>query len=228
MIRFAGFAFILIVVIGSFASAQDSTPKVQVFGGYSVLDQVSGGLTDLSLDEALAPVSTGFGVSTIFTGWNAQAQYNVDRWVGVVADFGGRNVSPITSPPGVSGVPDGKAYSILAGPVISYRTKSRITPFAHLLVGWDRSSLNASTVTGVTNPVSTQASTYNDVAFALGGGVDYRIVRHFAVRLGQVDYYHTSVNMNKLYGTAFGGTSFEGLGTHQVNIRLSAGAELRF
>jgi opacity protein-like surface antigen len=228
MIRFAGFTFILTVLIGSLASAQDSTPKVQVFGGYSVLDQVSGGLTSMSVDLALRPVSTAFGVSTIFPGWSAEGQYNVDRWVGIVADFGGRNGSPITSPPGVSGSPNGKAYSILAGPVISYRTKSKFTPFAHLLFGWDRNNLSASTVTGVASPVSTQAATYNDFALAFGGGVDYRIVRHFALRLGQVDYYHTSVNINKLYGTAFGGTSFEGLGTRQVNIRLSAGAELRF
>src|SRR5208282_3838385 len=131
---------------------------------------------------------------------------------GITADFGGRGGSPITAPPGVSGIPDGKAYSILAGPVISYRTKSKMTPFAHLLFGWDRNSVSASTINGVASPVTSVATTYNDFAFALGGGIDYRIVRHFALRLGQVDYYHTSVNVDKLYGRAFGGTSFEGLG----------------
>ncbi len=228
MIRSTAAAFISTVLIGSFAFAQDSTPKVQVFGGYSLVHQISGGITDLSLDLALRPASIGFGVATNFTGWNAEAQYNADRWVGIVADFSGRSGSSITAPGGVSGMPNGTAYSILAGPVISYRTKSKMTPFLHVLAGWDRTSLSASTITGVMFPLSSAATTYNDFAIALGGGVDYSIVRHFALRLVQVDYYHTSVNPNKLYGSAFGGTSFEGLPTHQVNLRLSAGAVLRF
>jgi opacity protein-like surface antigen len=228
MTRFAGATIIVTVLIASFAFAQDSTPKVQVFGGYSLLNQISGGPTDISLDLALHPVSGGFGVATNFNGWSAEAQYNANRWVGIVADFGGRNGSPITAPGGVSGLPNGKAYSFLAGPVISYRTKSRLTPFVHVLAGWERSSLNASTITGVSPPVSSAAETYTDFAIALGGGLDYSIFRHFALRVGQLDYYHTSQNLSKFYGTAFGGTSFEGLATRQVYLRISAGAVLRF
>jgi hypothetical protein len=76
--------------------------------------------------------------------------------------------------------------------------------------------------------VSSAATTYNDFAMALGGGVDCSITRHVSVRLGQLDWYHTSINLNKFYTSAFGGNLLEGLATHQDNLRFSAGAVLRF
>ncbi|MGO9539252.1 MAG: outer membrane beta-barrel protein [Terriglobales bacterium] len=228
MIRFSVTTIILTVLIASSAFAQDSTPKVQVFGGFALLHTPTGGLTDTTLDINLHQTSDAFGVATNFNGWNAEVQYNADRWIGVAADFGGRNGSPITGATGISGIPSGNGYTFLAGPVISYRTKSRITPFAHILAGFDRISLNAGTITGPSAPVPVAATTYDDFAVALGGGLDYRIVRHFAVRLGQFDYYHTTLNLNKFYASAFGVSSFQGLAVHQGNVRVSAGAVLQF
>src|SRR5271157_612744 len=180
MIRFAAAAIILTALISSFASAQDSTPKVQVFGGYSLLHTPTGGLTDDTLDIGLHQNTNAFGVRTNFQGWNAEGQYNASRWIGIAVDFGGRSGSPLTGASGISGLPSGKGYSILAGPVITYRTKSRLTPFVHVLAGWDRSTLSASTITGPSAPVSIAGTTYDDFAVALGGGVDYRIIRHLA------------------------------------------------
>jgi len=116
----------------------------------------------------------------------------------------------------------------MAGPVLSYRTKSKITPFAHVLFGVDRTRLGASTLSGVSSPVSTTATTDTDLAVALGGGVDYKIFRHVALRVGQLDYYHTSLDMTKFYQSAFGVGLLQGLATHQGNLRFSAGAVLRF
>ncbi len=230
MIRFAAATIILAAMICSLASAQDSTPKVQVFAGYSLFHADTGGLNDTVLDLALRPATDAFGVPTNFNGWNAEAQYNANRWVGIAADFGGRYGSPIGvfSSSGVSGVPNGTGYSFLAGPVISYKTKSRVTPFAHALFGWDRSSLSASTITGLPVAVTAAATTYSDFAMALGGGVDYKLTRRLAIRVGQADFYHTSLNLNKFYGSAFGIGLFQGLATHQDNVRLSAGVVLRF
>jgi opacity protein-like surface antigen len=231
MVRFAA-AILLTVVIGSFAFAQDATPKVQVFGGYSLLRADHGGLTGGLLDVNLQQSSNPFALRNYFLdGWNAQAQYNVGRWFGVAADFGGRYGSPITASRGrtLAGLPNDNVYSLLAGPVFSYRTKSRLTPFVHTLFGWERTSVGASTITGsVTSPVPVTATTYNDVVMALGGGVDYRLTHHFSLRPGQLDWYHTSVNLNKLYTNAFSGSLFEGLRTNQINYRFSAGAVLRF
>jgi len=230
MIRFAVAMITLIVLNGWLAFAQDATPKVQVFGGYSLLHADLGGLNNAILDTDLHQTNAPFGLATNFNGWNVEAQYNADRWVGAVVDFGGRYGSPITAASGAtaSGIPNGNGYSFLAGPVISYRAKSRLIPFAHLLAGWDRTSLSASTITGTPVPVSSAATAYTDFAIALGGGLDYKIWRRLALRLAQVDRYHTSLNLNKFYGSAFGVGLFEGLATHQDNWRVSAGAVLQF
>jgi opacity protein-like surface antigen len=229
MTRFAVATITLTVLISSFALAQDATPKVQVFGGYSFVYEDSGGLSLLTVDMVVPHSAGSFGVEHSFTGWSAEAQYNANRWIGIAADFGGRYRMPITtSTSGVSGLPNSTGYSILAGPVVTYRTKSRITPFAHALFGWDRTSLSASTLTGVSPPVSYAAATYNDFAMALGAGADLKLSRRFAVRLGQLDYFHTTVNSNKLYGTEFNSHLFQGYPTHQVNLRLSAGIVAQF
>jgi opacity protein-like surface antigen len=232
MIRFAVATITLIILIGSFGFAQDATPKVEVFGGYSLVRLDHGGLTGGLLDADLHQASNPFALRTYFLdGWNAEAQYNTGRWLGIAADFGGRYGTPITASRGrtLAGLPKETAYSFLAGPVISYRTKSRITPFAHALFGWERTNLDASTITGsVTSPVSVAATDYNDFAIALGGGVDCSITHHLSLRAGQLDWYHTTVNLNKFYTSAFGGTLLQGLHTNQTNYRFSAGAVVRF
>jgi opacity protein-like surface antigen len=232
MIRFSVATIILTVLLGSFAFAQDATPKVQVFGGYSLLRSDHGSLTGGLLDVDLGEASNPFALRTYFLdGWNAEAQYNTGHLFGIAADFGGRYGTPIIAARDntLAGLPKETAYSFLAGPVFSYRTKSRVTPYVHLLFGWDRTSLSASTITGsVTYPVSSTATDYNDFAMALGGGVDFRIARHVSVRLGQLDWYHTSIDLNKFYTDAFAGSLFQGLATHQDNLRFSAGAVVWF
>jgi opacity protein-like surface antigen len=230
MTRFAAATIILAAMICSLAFAQDSTPKVQVFAGYSLFHADTGGLNDTVLDLALRPATAAFGVPTNFNGWNAEAQYNANRWVGIAADFGGRYGSPIGvfRSSGVSGVPNGTGYSFLAGPVITYRTKSRVTPFAHALFGIDRSSLSGSTITGLPVPVTAAPTTDYDFAVALGGGVDYKLTRRFAIRVAQADFYRTTLNLNKYYNSAFGIGLFQSLAVHQDNWRLSAGVVARF
>jgi opacity protein-like surface antigen len=165
-----------------------------------------------------------------FEGWNAEVQYNADRWIGIVADFDGRYGTPFTasSISQVSGLPDGTAYSFLAGPVISYRKFKKITPFAHALFGVDRTTLKSSTINGLPAPVTSASANYTDFALAAGAGVDYKLTQHFALRLAQVDYFHTSVNLNKLYQSAFAPGLFEGPATHQRNLRVSAGVVFQF
>jgi len=228
MIRSAAATITLVVLLGSFALAQEAPPKLQVFAGYTLFHADAGLLTGGILDLALQQPSSTFEVRTNFKGWNAEAQYNADRWLGIAVDLGGRYPSPIIGASGVSGIPKGTAYSFLAGPVISYRTKSRMTPFIHALFGWDRTSLSASTISGAGSPVSSAATAYTDFAMALGGGLDYRISRHIAFRAGPVDFYHTSLDLNKFYDSAFRTAFFEGLETHQANVRVSAGVVVQF
>src|ERR1700675_1438686 len=97
MARFAVTTIVLIITLCSFADAQDSTPKLQVFGGYSLVHAGKGGLTGPAADSALGAPSGTFGVKSNFNGWNVEAQYNVTRWLGVVGDFGGRYGTPIVA-----------------------------------------------------------------------------------------------------------------------------------
>jgi hypothetical protein len=56
----------------------------------------------------------------------------------------------------------------------------------------------------------------------------FALARHFALRVGQLDWFHTSVNYNKFFGSAFDSDQFEGIRTHQRNLRVSAGVVVQF
>lgn len=230
MIRFACATITIILLIGCFALAQDSTPKIQVFGGYSLLHEDTDGLHGITFDLDLRQFPNTFAVRSNFNGWSAEAQYNVGRWIGVAADFSGFYGSPliVQSPSTVAGVPNGNSYSVLVGPVISYRARKKITPYAHALFGWDRTSVSASTFTGTAFPLSATATTFTDFAMALGGGIDYKVSRHFALRLGQADWFRTSLNQNTFYNSVFDTTLFPGFATRERNVRLSTGVVVSF
>jgi opacity protein-like surface antigen len=229
MTRCAVATIILIFLAGSFAFAQDSTPKVQVFGGYAFTRAGTGGLTGLTLNTVLRTPFNTIGTATNFGGWNAEAQYNLSHWLGVVADASGRYGTPITalSGSGGSGPLNAHAYTFMVGPVLSYRLK-RMTPFVHALFGWDRIYLDASTLSGPPNSVVSASTNYTDLAMAGGGGLDYKLFRHVAVRVGQLDYIRTSHDLNALYNSAFGQGRFEGLKKHEVNLRASTGIVVQF
>ena len=161
-------------------------------------------------------------------GLDSGRQYNANRWVGIAADFGGHRGAPITASKtsGVTGLPDESEYYILAGPVVSYRNKTRLVPYAHALFGWERTSLSASTISGsgLASPVPVAATSYDDFTMALGGGLDFKIIHHVALRVPQVDYFHTTLNLTKFYDDALGPQQlFQGLATRQRNARISGG-----
>lgn len=220
---------VAIFLISSCALAQDSTSKLQVFGGYSLLHTDSGGLNGPLLNSLLAAPNGTFGLNSNFNGWNAEVQYNANRWLGLVADFSGHYGGPLTASvgSGVTGLPGGNEYSFLFGPVFTYRSHTKFEPFAHALFGFDRASLSAGTFTGLTAAAS---GAMTDTAFgmALGGGVDYNLFPRFAIRLGQADYFYTNHDLNSFYGGAFGPGLFSRLADHENNLRFSTGIVFKF
>jgi opacity protein-like surface antigen len=230
MTRSAVATIALTVLIGSFAFAQDATPKIQVFGGYSLVHAGNGSFSAATLDFDLREQNSPFGIASFFPGWNAEGQYNIKSWLGIVVDVGGRYGQPITGIRGdqLSGLPTLTGYTFLIGPAFSFKNKTKFTPFVHALFGYDRASLSSSTITGVSSPVTSVATTYTDAAVALGGGVDFKVSRRFALRLAQLDDLHTTHNFNQLYGTAFPSGIFEGLPTKENNFRISAGIIVKF
>lgn len=137
--------------------AQNDFPRAEVFGGYSYL----------SVDASGAASSR-----QSLNGWNAQANVNFNRWLGLTGDFGGYYGSPFH----VS-VHD---YSFLFGPTLTYRAE-HVAPFFHALFGGNHINASASGSSGGNTAF----------AMAIGGGLDVPIGEHFGVRLAQVDWLRT-------------------------------------
>jgi hypothetical protein len=164
------------------ASAQIPT-KGNVFFGYSYYN------TDIStVDRA----STN--------GWEATFEGKVFPWVGLVADFDGHYGSE--NFPACAGFTCStynvniSEYNFLFGPRLSMSV-GKIRPFAEVLVG--AGHVNA----GI-------AGSNTSFASAIGGGLDYRIIKPIAWRF-QADYVITQF---------FGNT--------QDNVRVSTGLVRRF
>jgi hypothetical protein len=226
-------AFLLFLVLPSVAAAQQEYPRAEVFGGYSYLHIDTEGLTDSSLDAVCndlfgagtCPAGT-FQVHNSFNGWNAAAQVNASRWLGVKADLSGHYGTPITlssaaiaylNSLGVTGLPPkANSFSYVFGPVVSQRF-SRYTVFGHALFGANRAGVNVHvSVNQLQIPAFTVSNTA--LAMAFGGGVDAKIAQHFALR-GQADYFYTRHDFTDLIPS---------IAAHQNNVRASVGIVYSF
>jgi opacity protein-like surface antigen len=206
MMKYAPLVLILLFLTLS-ARAQE-TPKVEVFGGYSFMRG--------DLD----------GISANLHGWNGSVTYNIDRVLGIKADFSGHSgnktitaqvpvVIPIIGTPFTNITFDlrPRDFTFLFGPQVTYRKKQTVIPFGHVLLGGVnrkvRVPLNA-TQTGATVVTFVTGS---DTGFgaAIGGGLDLKVSKRVALRAFQVDY---------LLSRVASGT--------QHNLRLGTGLVLRF
>ena len=166
MVRKVALLLALITTGSLLAVAQQSPSKLDVLGGYSYFNGSTSGVTDrYSLN-----------------GWNAQGTYNLNRWLGATADFGGYYGSPFSL--------STNNYSFLFGPTVSMHT-AHFTPFAHALFGVDR------------DHQSLLGGSVSDTAFAMaiGGGLDIPVKGKVSVRAAQVDWLrsdHFSTGQNNL------------------------------
>jgi len=238
MLRFAvaTTAVLLFTVSLTFAQKAPAPPvdtsfdKFQIFGGYSLFHADAAGLQGPNIDATLHTTQKTFGVNTNFNGWNAEFQYNPVATFGVVADFGGRYGDLLSTTNGVSGMPKFSGYSVMVGPEISHRMKSRpsLKPYIHALFGFDDLFIAASHPTGVTTVSSTPSLTDSSFALVGGGGIDYKMTGHLSFRIAQVDYFYTTHNMRAIYGDLFGEANFQNLQKRQRNARVASGLIYRF
>jgi opacity protein-like surface antigen len=149
--------------------------------------EVFGGYSYFRADTGTA------GISSVNTnGWDAAVTGKLNRFLGVTAEVNGESSDNILG----SGV-SGSLRNFLFGPTVSFRAQ-KLTPFAHALFGVSR--LSGDTI-----------STDNSFAMAYGGGVDMKINKMLAVRLGQIDWVRTQFN-----------------DATQNNLRYSTGIVVRF
>ena len=123
------------------------------------------------------------------------------NWLGTVADFGGYHNGNI-----LGTHIDGTLSTYLFGPRVSYHHAGRMTPFGEVLFGTAHTSANLLGA-GISS---------NAFAMSVGGGVDYKLSSHFAIRPVKVDYLMTR------FSEFANGTQT------QNNLRVSTGIVFRF
>lgn len=194
------FVFLLLPVV---MVSQDQAPKAMVFGGYSYLR--NGGNSS--------------------NGWDGQATFNLNRYLGITGDIGGNyhTLASISLLPGVSASANQTLYTFLFGPTVTANFgKSAV--FGHALFGAARASSGAGVSIPVIGGFSTGLTNATAFAMAFGGGVDIGVSRHFAIRAAQVDYIHTRFNSLDALSTGLSSSA----GGGQNTFRYSGGIVLRF
>jgi len=165
------FLAVALVLFPALSAMAASNSRFELFGGYSYLHT--------SFDSNAMGVS---GVtSNNLNGWDSSVTANLNRWIGLVADFGGSYGKQFQTTDGNASRP--YAYSFLFGPRFYVSKSDRLRPFAESLFGTvhAREGINALD--------STKSAQINTAfAAALGGGLDVRLKKHIELRAIEADY----------------------------------------
>ena len=188
------------------ASAED-VPQMEAFLGYNYVR---------------------FNPNSIFfpsfnaNGGGGQFVYNFNRWIGGVGDIGAVTNGSV----GAFGI-DTTVLNFVAGPRVTFRHHSRITPFGQVLFGGAYSTASLPVAAIIRSPgiilppgsVVTARLHASNTGFAMfaGGGLDIKLGEHIAVRPVGLDYYLT-----RLPSFLTGDT------TNRNNFRYSAGVNFLF
>jgi outer membrane protein OmpA-like peptidoglycan-associated protein len=166
-------------------------PKVDLFMGYSFVR--------FNTNEGVKENFDWHGATGAIAG-------NVNRWFGLVADFGVYTIK------GLPANTSGKAYTVLFGPQFSHRGQ-RWTPFGHVLFGaahlWD-----IQVVPPTSSAFFNHSFSANGFATALGGGLDLNFNKVVSLRVFQGEFLITKFH--------------DGFDNSQNNVRASAGLVFHF
>jgi len=182
------------------------TPTVELFAGYSYL-------------RAMPELAEGNRL-VYLNGGSTSIAFNLNRHLGLVGDFGGFNNTRLLltgageNPSVNAQIVSGSVYSFLAGPRLSFRDHGRLTPFVQVLFGGMHAS--DATLSGCTG-TCTLLPAENSLAITAGGGLDFRVRRHWAIRLIQAEYLMTRFEDHSTGDIA-----------SQNDMRLSSGIVFRF
>jgi opacity protein-like surface antigen len=181
----------LVLVLATVVVSQE-VPKAEVYLGYSY--------TRVNPVPGVDSINSNGGIGAF--------QYNLNKNFGIVAELGGSSNGNITGF-GLDFPGDQTQFSYLFGPRFTVNKTGRFSPFVHYLLGGVHNHrsftianslipVNAIVPSGVTvDPISDQPgfskirSSQNAFAMALGGGVDFKVGKHLAVRPAQVDWLPT-------------------------------------
>ncbi|MEO8592936.1 MAG: hypothetical protein ABI759_06430 [Candidatus Solibacter sp.] len=182
---------LLTICIATFALATGAfAQRFEAFGDYSYL--------------RYNPTINGLNTRSL-NGGGGGVQLNFLKFLALKGDFQGYmstqtevNVtSPISTPKGIIPVglykSNASMFSYLFGPVVRIPGK-HIRPFGELLFGGVHTNLYAqlnNSLIAQGGKIDTSATAQHPFAMAFGGGLDVVVNKHFALRLGEVDWMLT-------------------------------------
>jgi hypothetical protein len=154
-------ALIFPLMISADLEAQTHSSRVDLFAGYSMMHIDAKGLTTEANNVM---------------GWGASVTNNISKNVGITFDAAGfyRNIDAGTAHSTAS------AYSMMAGPTISFPTK-KVSPFVHVLAGAGFLTVSGSS--------SSRNFSEHAVAGAAGGGLDVPAGHFVSIRVVEADYF---------------------------------------
>ena len=228
---------LVLLFVAVAAGTQNDVPRYEAYLGFQYVRA-----NQFNQNTGLGTVIGGFDMY----GGHGQFIYNFNKWISGVIDAGAVNkpnvVVPglITNPGGTLSVLDVGVQNTTAftygGPRIYFRT-NRLAPFGQVLVGaaYRHLSTGVTALTSATTPivpvvspaglfpgpltlVSGQLTNVNNAfSMRIGGGLDYRLNKHFSIRAVEVDYILTRFpNLSN------------GFRENQNSIAASAGAVFTF
>jgi hypothetical protein len=163
----------LCIFMGVVAVAQD-VPKADLFLGYSFLR--------VNTASTIPAFTMNGGLGALGLNFNDH--------VGIEFEFGGYHNGNINNHEF-----DTTALTYLFGPRISVGRSKVVDPYIHALFGGIRGTTSIFVAptngTGDTTGGSRASASQNNFAMALGGGLDLRLGKHFALRPIQLDYFLT-------------------------------------
>jgi opacity protein-like surface antigen len=190
----------LALLFTAIAAAQSEVPRYEAYLGFQYVRA-----NQFNQNIGLGQTIGGFDMY----GGDGQFVYNVNKWISGVIDGGAVNKPNI----GIINAQNTTAFAY-AGPRIYYR-RHGLSPFAEVLFGgaFRRVSTEVTALTSIDTPnlpvvspaiyppnlfpgplaVVTARLTDSENAFSMkvGGGLDYRLGKHFSFRPVEVDYVLT-------------------------------------
>ena len=176
--------FVVVSLILGMTTASRAQDKVELFGGYSYMRaSIEVAQTGPLGPGQPCPPNCGtppqIAQHASLNGWEFSGQYKFLPFLGAVADLNGNY-----------GALDGagtRVHTFLFGPQVSLPT--RVSPFAHVLIGVAKESQDAF-LRGGFNSLGSDKS----LASAVGVGIDVKAFPHVFVRLIQIDYLRTQLH----------------------------------
>lgn len=194
------------------AKEEEEDRRVQGYVGYSYQRRQA--------EDTLTRRVFGTGESKRdLNGFNVAGTYYFTPRVGVTGDFSAHfDNDRVRIPAGTFGSTAARdvrvksqLYNYLIGPQVRFTNRSRVTPFARALFGAQ------TTRTKLDNfAVGRSSDTRTNFAMAVGGGLDVRVNKNFAVRAIQIDYLPSfERDRRNVFGT---GTRLSGERADQLRV----------